>query len=89
MEIVVRKLSDEEKNILGIYDWSIWTKETSIFDWHYDSREECYIIEGSVEVETSSGEKISFGADDFVSFPKGLDCTWHVKQPVRKHYRFV
>lgn len=88
MEIVVRKLSDEEIRDLGIYNWSIWTKEISTFDWHYDAKEECYILEGSVEVTSSTGEKTSFGAKDFVSFPKGLDCTWHVIEPVRKHYRF-
>ncbi len=88
MKIVVRKLSDEEKNNLGIYDWPIWTKDISTFNWHYESMEECYIIEGEVEISTEDGTIVHFGADDFVSFPKGLVCTWHVKQAVRKHYRF-
>lgn len=88
MDIVVRKLSDEEKQSLNIFNWPIWTKEISIFDWEYDSQEECYILEGEVEILTSEDEKITFGAGDFVTFPKGLSCTWIVKQPVRKHYRF-
>ncbi len=88
MDIVVRKLSDEEKQSLNIFNWPIWTKEISIFDWEYDSQEECYILEGEVEILTSDEKKISFGAEDFVTFPIGLSCTWIVKQPVRKHYRF-
>jgi len=88
MDIVVRKLSDEEITTLGIYDWPIWRKGVSTFEWHYEKNEECFIIEGSVEVITSDGAKVSFTAGDFVSFPKGLDCTWHVKQSIRKHYRF-
>jgi uncharacterized cupin superfamily protein len=88
MHVVVQHLSDEEKKNLGIYDWPIWTKEISIFDWQYDSREECFILEGEVEIIAADGEKTSFKAGDFVTFPKGLTCTWIVKQAVRKHYRF-
>jgi uncharacterized cupin superfamily protein len=74
---------------LDIYNWSIWTKEISNFDWHYDSIEECYILQGEVEVTTLQGTKTRFGKGDFVTFPKDLDCTWNIIQPVRKHYRFV
>jgi len=89
MEIIVRKLSDEEKQQLGIAKWPVWTKEISIFDWYYDAPEECYLLEGEVEVTTRNGEKVSFGVGDFVSFPQGLKCTWCVKKPVRKHYRLT
>lgn len=88
MHIVVQKLSEEQKQNLRIQNWPIWTKEISIFDWHYDSQEECFILEGEVEVRTADGEITSFGAGDFVTFPQGLDCTWVVKKPIRKHYRF-
>ncbi|AGP40227.1 hypothetical protein SCE1572_40435 [Sorangium cellulosum So0157-2] len=27
-------------------------------------------------------------AGDLVTFPAGLNCTWEVRSPVRKHYRF-
>lgn len=88
MHIVVQQLSDEQKQDLGIFKWPVWTKEVSIFDWQYDDAEDCYILEGEVEILGSDGEKTSFRAGDYVSFPKGLVCTWIVKKAVRKHYRF-
>lgn len=73
---------------LGVKHWPIWTKEVSVFDWHYDSKETCYILEGLVEVTAASGESVTFGAGDLVTFPRGLSCTWKVKQAVKKHYNF-
>ena len=88
MEIRVQKLGADELNKMGVFTWPIWTKEVSRFDWHYDSVEECYLLEGEVEVESKDGKKVSFGKGDFVIFPKGLFCTWNIKKPVRKHYNF-
>lgn len=88
MEIRIEKLNQEEIKKRNIFSWPIWEKEVSRFDWHYDDTEECYLLEGKVEVETKDGEKVSFGKGDFVTFPKGLSCAWDIKQPVRKHYNF-
>lgn len=88
MAIEVKKLSDEEITSMGITSWPIWTKEVSTFDWHYDSVEECLLLEGEVTVTTEDGEKVTFGAGDFVTFPEGLHCTWDVTKPVKKHYTF-
>ena len=88
MEIKVQKLRDDELNKMGVFTWPIWTKEVSRFDWHYDSVEECYLLEGEVVVESKDGKKVSFGKGDFVIFPKGLSCVWNIKKPVRKHYNF-
>lgn len=88
MEIRVEKLSRKELEERGVFGWPVWKKEVSTFDWTYDSREECYFIEGEVTVEAGGGTTTSFGAGDFVTFPQGLSCVWHVKKPVRKHYRF-
>jgi hypothetical protein len=88
MEIKVQKLGQDELNKMGVFTWPIWTKEVSRFDWHYDSVEECYLLEGEVEVESKDGKKVSFGKGDFVIFPKGLSCVWDIKKPVRKHYNF-
>jgi uncharacterized cupin superfamily protein len=87
MEIKVQKLGQEELNKLGVFAWPIWTKEVSRFDWYYDCVEGCYLLEGEVVVE-SEGKKVNFGKGDFVTFPKGLSCTWEIKKPVRKHYNF-
>lgn len=88
MEIKVEKLSEAEIEKRGIKNWPIWTKEVSKFSWSYDSTEECLIVEGQVIVETTQGKKVKFGKGDFVTFPKGLSCTWIVEQPVKKHYNF-
>lgn len=86
--ISVKKLNREELKKMGVFSWPIWEKEASRFDWRYDSVEECYFLEGSVTVEMSDGQRVSFGKGDFVTFPKGLACVWHIKEPVRKHYNF-
>ena len=88
MEIEVRKITNEEAEKEGITAWQIWEKEVPRFDWHYDSVEECYLLEGRVTVETPDGEKVAFGAGDFVRFPRGLDCVWDISAPVKKHFDF-
>lgn len=85
--VEIRKVSAEEKLNLGIDAWPIWACEASTFDWHYDEDEDCYILEGQVTVKTPAGD-VRFGPGDYVSFPKGLSCTWTVTKAVRKHYRF-
>lgn len=87
-DIKVEKLDKAVIEKRGISKWPIWTKEVSRFDWHYDSIEECYILEGSVTIEAKDGKTVKFGKGDFVTFPKGLSCTWDIKSPVRKHYNF-
>lgn len=72
---------------LGVTTWPIWEKEVSTFDWHYDEPEVCLFLEGEVTVKTAEGE-VRFGKGDLVTFPQGLDCTWIVRSPVKKHYRF-
>lgn len=88
MEIKVQKLSQEQLKKMGIFSWPIWEKEVSRFPWSYDSIEECYFLEGDVTVETEDGKKISCGKGDFVTFPKGLSCSWNIKKLVKKHYNF-
>ncbi len=84
----VEKLSDEKLKEMGVFNWPIWEKEASTFDWSYGSTEKCYILKGKVEVTEKSGEKVEFGAGDFVTFPQGLECTWHIIEDVKKHYNF-
>ena len=88
MKITVKRpdLKDMQKE--GVVTWPIWEKEVSRFDWYYDETEECYLLEGKVVIETDDGEKVEFGKGDFVTFPKGLSCTWDIKEPVKKYYNF-
>ena len=88
-EIDIERNPDEERlNDLGVYDWPIWTKEVSEFPWSYEEPETCYFLEGDVEVTPEDGEPVTVGKGDLVTFPQGMDCTWEVRKPVRKHYRF-
>ena len=86
MAIEIRKPTPEEEAQMKACP--IWEKEPSEFPWHYDEQETCLLIEGQVEVTTEDGQKVQFGAGDYVVLPKGLDCTWNVTQAVRKHYKF-
>jgi uncharacterized cupin superfamily protein len=85
MRIDVRKPTEDEKKTAA--RWPIWSKEAATFPWRYDDEETCWILEGQVTVRTAQGD-VSFGAGDWVVFPKGLECTWVISRPVRKHYRF-
>lgn len=86
MEVKVEKnLSEIRLKNLGVYEWPIWQKEVSEFDWFYDEQETCYIIEGKAEVETQEGA-VSFEKGDLVTFPQGLNCKWKIIEEVKKHY---
>lgn len=73
---------------LGVNSWPTWSKEVSKFPWSYSEQEVAYVLEGEVVVTPNGGEPVSFGAGDLVTFPTGMSCTWEVKKPLRKHYRF-
>jgi uncharacterized protein len=85
MQIIVRKPMDNE--LKEAKKWPVWEKEPSTFDYEYDERETCYIIEGRAEVRTAK-ETAKFSKGDYVIFPKGLKCTWTISEKIRKNYRF-
>lgn len=85
--IAVEKPEKKKLETLRVSNWPVWTKGPSTFDWHYDEKETCYLLEGRVTVRTAEGE-VSFGKGDLVTFPKNLNCTWIVQEAVRKHYCF-
>jgi uncharacterized cupin superfamily protein len=89
MEIKVEKLTQEQLKGLKVFEWPVWEKEASSFPWTYDSIEECFFLEGDVTVQTQDGVSVHFGKGDFVTFPRGLSCTWNIRKSVRKHYRFT
>lgn len=74
--------------VMGVYDWPVWTKEVSTFPWTYASTEVCYLLDGSVTVTPDGGAPVNFGRGDLVTFPKGMKCTWTIHDAVRKHYDF-
>jgi uncharacterized cupin superfamily protein len=88
MKVKVEKPDSTRLEQLQVKRWPIWEKEESRFDWFYDQKEVCYFLEGKVEVELPDGTKVNIGKGDLASFPKGLQCTWHVLKKVKKHYNF-
>ena len=84
-DIVIKKTSDTEA--AKCKTWPIWKCEPSTFNWEYTEKETCLILEGKVKI-TDSANSVSFGPGDFVVFPDGLECTWHVTEAVTKHYNF-
>lgn len=89
MDIRIRKPAPGELEALKVSTWPLWEKGKSRFPWSYSQTEECYLLEGKVTVTPERGKAVSFGAGDYVIFPKGLSCTWEIHEPVRKHYRFT
>lgn len=87
-KVIIEKLTEAEIEKRKIKSWPIWTKEVSRFDWFYDSKEECLILEGEFVVHTDEGD-YTVKPGDFVTFNKGLKCVWEVKKPIRKHYNFL
>lgn len=87
MDIKIEKLTEKQLTEKGVFDWSVWKKEISKFDWFYDSQEECYLLEGEVVV-IANGKEYLIKKGDFVTFPEGLKCVWNIKSPIKKHYNF-
>ena len=87
-EIKVEKPEEEELKSLGVFEWSVWEKEVSKFNWFYDNVEVCYLLKSKVVVTPEGGEPVEFGQGDLVTFPKGMKCVWDIKEDVKKHYIF-
>jgi len=45
-----------------------------------------YLLEGVVDVTDDEGSVETFKAGDSFVMPRGCQCTWDVKEPVRKLY---
>ena len=85
---VERTPSEDRLKEMGVFDWSIWTKEVSEFPWTYDESETCYFLEGDVIVTPDDGDPVVLGKGDLVTFPKGMSCTWEIRKDVKKHFVF-
>lgn len=88
MILVEHHPSGAKLDVMGVYDWPVWSKEVSTFPWNYDQMETCYFLDGEVIVTPDGGEPVKMGAGDLVIFPKGMSCTWEILEPVNKHYNF-
>ena len=80
--------TEERLEELGVRGWPTWGAEVSTFPWTYDEPETCYFLEGDVVVTPEGGDPVQVGKGQLVTFPAGMSCTWEVRAPVKKHYRF-
>ena len=85
---IERQIERDAVEALGVFDWPVWGKEVSTFDWCYDSSETCYFLAGDVVVTPKGGEPVQMGKGDLVTFPAGMSCTWQINTAVKKHYNF-
>ena len=87
MKIIIEKPGEDKLKQLDVYSWGIWECEPSTFDWHYDDRETCYLLEGKVTV-VAGDQTVHLEKGDLGIFPKDMNCTWTVHEKVKKHYKF-
>ena len=85
---VEHNASPAKLDIMGVYDWPVWSKEVSTFEWSYDKEEVCYLLEGAATITPQDGVPVDIEAGDLIRFPKGLRCTWQIHAAVSKHYEF-
>ena len=71
----------------GIKSWPIWECGPSKFQWNYDEKEICLIIEGEANIKTETGERYFINSGDLVEFPEGLSCEWQIIKSIKKHFR--
>ena len=43
---------------LGIKSWPIWTCDVSSFDWAYEDKETCLLLEGEVTITLLGGQPV-------------------------------
>ena len=56
-------------------------------DLHGSIRRLSYIISGKMTITPQeTGVPVEVNAGDFVTFPAGFACFWHVMEVVTKHY---
>ncbi len=73
-------------DVLFVDDWPVWSKGIAEFEWHYDKKETCYIIEGKAIITPDNGEPVTIETGDMVFFPRGLTCVWKITEPMEKNY---
>ncbi|MHA3684080.1 cupin domain-containing protein [Leucobacter sp. HY1908] len=74
----------------GNIDTGLWECTTGSFTAHREGYTEiCTILSGRVTVEVAGEADIEFGPGDIMVMPSGWEGTWHVTEPLRKHYTTI
>jgi uncharacterized cupin superfamily protein len=86
VKIAIEKPDETRLQRLGVKAWPTLAQEACDIHWVFDCTEESYFLEGRVIVECADGQKVEVKKGDLAVFPKGLACTWHIIEPMRKHF---
>lgn len=75
-----------ELESLKCESWPTWSSQAKTIKAAYNKTEVCYVTEGEVIIRHALGA-VTVEAGHMLILPKGLDCTWQVVKPVKKHYK--
>ncbi len=89
MNIQIEQPDAERLESLQVTGWPTLEKEICRIDWIFDQTEQSYFLQGRVIVETEDGRRVEVKKGDLAVFPKGLKCTWHIMEPMRKHFNLL
>jgi uncharacterized cupin superfamily protein len=62
----------------------VWQCTPGKFEWHYDSDETIYFLEGSVVISADGMAPTRLGPGDVLYFKKGAVAQWHIEERIRK-----
>ena len=74
----------------GNIETGLWECTTGSFTAKREGYTEiCMILSGRVTIEVTGEADIEFGPGDIMVMPSGWEGTWHVTEPLRKHYTTI
>lgn len=74
----------------GPIDTGLWECTAGSFTAERNGYTEiCTILSGSVTLEVDGQKSDVFGPGDIMVMPSGWKGTWHVHEPLRKHYTII
>ena len=71
----------------GKFDVGVWQCDNNVHqmsDCPYD--EFVYLIEGELEITHEDGRSTTYQAGESFVMPKGTNCVWNVRKPIKKIY---
>ncbi|XP_047329383.1 uncharacterized protein LOC124932748 [Impatiens glandulifera] len=88
---IERNPSEATLSELGVSSWPKYSSEPKKMPWSFKRKEKMYILEGKVRVSVDDGlddgsSCFEIGAGNLIEFPKGMSITWHMIEPLKKHY---
>jgi len=64
----------------------LWRCKPMTFEYEFPGDEIFQVLQGSLLVEISDGEKVNLQEGDIVSFNKGLKSTWTIQSSFKKFF---